>query len=60
VAHRATEDSREFFNGLLAIMKREIDASRTLLDVLKRQKRGLMQKLLTGKWRIPMKEGVPA
>lgn len=44
----------------LAIMQREIDTFRAYLDALKRQKRGLMQKLLTGKWRIPMEEGVPA
>jgi type I restriction enzyme S subunit len=38
----------------LAIMQHEIDVSRALLDALKRQKRGLMQKLLTGKWRVPL------
>lgn len=38
----------------LAIMQHEIDVSRALLDALKRQKRGLMQKLLTGEWRVPL------
>lgn len=38
----------------LTIMQREIDVSHASLDALKRQKRGLMQKLLTGKWRVPL------
>lgn len=55
----AIEEQRRIAEAL-AIMQREIDVSRALLDALKRQKRGLMQKLLTGKWRIPVKEGVSA
>lgn len=31
----------------------DLAASRTYLDAFKRQKRGLMQKLLTGEWRVP-------
>jgi type I restriction enzyme S subunit len=31
----------------------EIEFSKQLLQSLKRQKRGLMQKLLTGQWRLP-------
>ena len=30
------------------------------LEALREQKRGLMQKLLTGKWRVPIDEGVTA
>lgn len=38
------------------IMQTEIDTFRAYLDALKRQKRGLMQKLLTGQWRLPVPE----
>jgi len=36
--------------------KAEIDALEQQIDVLKRQKRGLMQKLLTGEWRVNSEE----
>ena len=35
--------------------KREIDTLKTLADHYRTQKRGLMQKLLTGKWRVKIK-----
>ena len=38
-------------------MREELDRFRQLLDALKRQKRGLMQKLLTGEWRVPVDAG---
>jgi type I restriction enzyme S subunit len=38
---------------LIVAAREEIAASKTHLDALKRQKRGLMQKLLTGEWRVP-------
>lgn len=34
--------------------EKEIDLLGKSLDALKRQKRGLMQKLLTGEWRVPL------
>lgn len=36
----------------LNLMRKEIDVHHSVLDKLKTQKRGLMQKLLTGKWRV--------
>jgi len=38
----------------LNTLREEIDLLGKSLDALKRQKRGLMQKLLTGKWRVPV------
>jgi type I restriction enzyme S subunit len=38
----------------LNALRKEIDLLGQSLDALKRQKRGLMQKLLTGKWRVPL------
>lgn len=37
----------------------EIDTLREYLNTLKTQKRGLMQKLLTGQWRLPLPPGGP-
>ena len=37
---------------VLAVADREIALRETELDTLTRQKRGLMQKLLTGEWRV--------
>ncbi|MGL4514411.1 MAG: restriction endonuclease subunit S [Lacipirellulaceae bacterium] len=41
---------------LLATFDREIDILRRQLEALKQQKRGLMQKLLTGEVRVPLKK----
>lgn len=38
----------------------EIILMKTQLEMLRRQKRGLMQKILTGEWRVPVKEAVSA
>jgi type I restriction enzyme S subunit len=38
--------------------RREIGLLQAKLETLRRQKRGLMQKLLTGKWRVPVPEEV--
>ncbi len=38
--------------------RREIGLLQAKLEALRRQKRGLMQKLLTGKWRVPVPEEV--
>jgi len=51
---------QERIAAILDESRREIDLLQTQLEILRRQKRGLMQKLLTGKWRIPMEEGVAA
>jgi type I restriction enzyme S subunit len=37
----------------------DIDQSKRLLEALKTQKRGLMQKLLTGQWRLPVSAPQP-
>ena len=50
---------QERIAAILDESHREIDLLQTQLEILRRQKRGLMQKLLTGKWRIQMEEGVP-
>lgn len=51
---------QERIAAILDESRREIDLLQTQLEILRRQKRGLMQKLLTGKWRIPVEDGVPA
>jgi type I restriction enzyme S subunit len=43
--------------GMLGDMRREIRLLERELDCLKKQKRGLMQKLLTGEWRVPVRDG---
>jgi len=40
----------------LNALREEIALLNRLVEALKRQKRGLMQKLLTGKWRVPVTE----
>lgn len=40
----------------IELMLREIALERRRLDLLKKQKRGLMQKLLTGQWRVKIKD----
>ncbi|WP_142803836.1 restriction endonuclease subunit S [Tepidiphilus sp. J10] len=52
------EEQQQIASAAL-LMREELDHLRQLREALKRQKRGLMQKLLTGKWRIQMEEGVP-
>ena len=43
-------------NEILNTSREEIELLRAEASALKAQKRGLMQKLLTGKWRLPMPE----
>lgn len=43
-------------SAALATMQSEIDTFRSLLAAYKLQKRGLMQKLLTGQWRVKVPE----
>jgi len=52
------EEQQQIASAVL-LMREALDHLRQLREALKRQKRGLMQKLLTGKWRIQMEEGVP-
>lgn len=49
------EEQQQIASAAL-LMRGELDHLRQLRDALKRQKRGLMQKLLTGEWRVPVAE----
>lgn len=42
--------------GILDNTRREIDLLKKQLEAYRKQKRGLMQKLLTGQWRVKIKE----
>ncbi|MGX8013689.1 restriction endonuclease subunit S [Mesorhizobium sp. ORM8.1] len=37
-------------------LQREVDLLKAQMEALRRQKRGLMQKLLTGEWRVPVRD----
>lgn len=43
---------------ILTSSQEDVDKSKRLLESLKAQKRGLMQKLLTGQWRLPVQEEI--
>ncbi|GMR05994.1 MAG: hypothetical protein BMS9Abin25_0575 [Gammaproteobacteria bacterium] len=45
---------------ILNIARQEIDLLKNLVDAYYKQKRGLMQKLLTGKWQLSIKEEIVA
>lgn len=45
-------DEQKEINEVLDTAQKEVDLLEGHLDLLKKQKRGLMQKLLTGQWRI--------
>ena len=45
---------QERIASILDNSRREIGLLQTRLEMLRRQKRGLMQKLLTGQWRLPV------
>lgn len=49
---------QERIAAILDESRREIDLLQTQLEILRRQKRGLMQKLLTGVWRVPVPEEI--
>jgi len=54
-------DEQREINAVLDDAKREIVLLQTEVKALKQQKRGLMQKLLTGQWRVPVEsKGVAA
>lgn len=48
---------QETITRYLNALREEISILGAYVEKLKAQKRGLMQKLLTGRWRIPVKEG---
>lgn len=50
-------DEQKAIAAFLDEAENEIDLLRKYTDALKTQKRGLMQKLLTGQWRLPIIEG---
>ena len=43
----------------MSALRAEIDLLARSAAALKTQKRGLMQKLLTGQWRLPLKAPLP-
>lgn len=45
--------------GELQVANKELTLLRKPLDLLKHQKRGLMQRLLTGAWRVPIPQEAP-
>ncbi|CUA99292.1 restriction endonuclease subunit S [Thiomonas bhubaneswarensis] len=47
---------QEWIASILDESRREIGLLQMQLEMLRRQKRGLMQKLLTGDWRVPVTE----
>lgn len=44
--------TQEQLSNFLGTLDSELDLLKILLDKYKQQKRGLMQKLLTGEWRV--------
>ncbi|WP_027547608.1 restriction endonuclease subunit S [Bradyrhizobium sp. WSM2254] len=41
----------------LDCLQQEVELLQAQMEALRRQKRGLMQKLLTGEWRVPVRDG---
>jgi type I restriction enzyme S subunit len=54
--HVPPRDLQDRIAEILTSSQDDIDKSKRLLQSLKTQKRGLMQKLLTGQWRLPVQE----
>ncbi|MER8691541.1 restriction endonuclease subunit S [Mesorhizobium opportunistum] len=50
---RSIETQKDMAAGLDSL-QREVDLLKAQMEALRRQKRGLMQKLLTGEWRMPL------
>jgi type I restriction enzyme S subunit len=50
-------DRQECIATTLRHFQNEIDVLKRQLGAFERQKRGLMQKLLTGEWRVPERDG---
>lgn len=51
-----SRDLQDRIAEVLTSSQSDIDQSKRLLQSIKAQKRGLMQKLLTGQWRLPLPE----
>ena len=56
--HVPPRDLQDRIAEILTSSQDDIDRSKRLFQSLKTQKRGLMQKLLTGQWRLPVQEEV--
>ncbi len=52
VIPKADKKSQEIFIAFADSSERQLNMIQTQIDVIKSQKRGLMQKLLTGEWRV--------
>lgn len=52
-----TLDEQKEISNYIDVNKREIDLLKSLAEKYKEQKRGLMQKLLTGEWRVKIANG---
>ena len=53
-------DLQDRIADALLASESDIELSKRQVEALKTQKRGLMQKLLTGQWRLPVPEQEPA
>jgi hypothetical protein len=53
---RSIETQKAMAAGL-DCLQREVQLLQAQMEALNKQKRGLMQKLLTGEWRVPVREG---
>ncbi len=52
-------DQQKQIAAILDSARQEIELLKKQADAFRRQKRGLMQKLLTGEWRVKVVEGIP-
>ena len=57
IKHPSLKEQRKIAE-LLSVAQQEIDLLKKLSEKYKTQKRGLMQKLLTGQWRVNFDEEV--
>jgi type I restriction enzyme S subunit len=53
---RSIETQKAIAAGL-DCLQREVQLLQAQMEALRKQKRGLMQKLLTGEWRVPVRDG---
>lgn len=57
IAFPSDAKEQEQIAALVATIKAEIDATKKLIASIELQRRGLLQKLLTGEWRVPARDG---
>lgn len=57
IIHPAGINEQKYISSLFNTVQYEIDLLKKELEAYRNQKRGLMQKLLTGKWRIKLTKG---